>query len=152
MNAVDRSRAAYVRQPGPYRAPRWLHEGFACYAEWLWSEVSRGLTAAQQVAKLGEGLKSLKGQFYLPADPVPLEDKARTKSEALERRKDNNVFGIFQRLGLESLPVPGGVAAELFFRAFDRLFGFPDCTQASRNHAGSSVDVDHPFADLPSLP
>ncbi|CAN5468015.1 M1 family metallopeptidase [soil metagenome] len=25
----------------------WLHEGFACYAEWLWSEASGGATAAE---------------------------------------------------------------------------------------------------------
>ena len=25
----------------------WLHEGFACYAEWLWSEESGGPTAAR---------------------------------------------------------------------------------------------------------
>lgn len=29
----------------------WLNEGFACYAEWLWSEASGGLTADQQVSK-----------------------------------------------------------------------------------------------------
>ncbi len=29
----------------------WLNEGFACYAEWLWSEESGGLTADQQVSK-----------------------------------------------------------------------------------------------------
>jgi hypothetical protein len=104
------------------------------------------------VAKLGEGLKSLKGEFHLPANPVPVEDYRRTKSERIERGKDNDVFGILQRLRLEDLPVPGGVAPELFFCAFDRLLGFPDCTQATRNYAGRSVDVDRPFADLPSLP
>jgi aminopeptidase N len=28
----------------------WLHEGFACYSEWLWSEESGGRTAAQHAA------------------------------------------------------------------------------------------------------
>jgi aminopeptidase N len=28
----------------------WLHEGFACYAEWLWSEESGGLSAHEQAA------------------------------------------------------------------------------------------------------
>ena len=29
----------------------WLHEGFACYAEWLWSEASGGRTAARAGAR-----------------------------------------------------------------------------------------------------
>jgi len=88
----------------------------------------------------------------LPAHPVPLEDHSRTKSERIERGKDNDVFGILPRLWLEDLPVPGGVAPELFYCAFDRRRGFPDGTQASRNDAGRSVDVDRPLADLPRLP
>ena len=28
----------------------WLHEGFACYAEWLWSEASGGASAAEHAA------------------------------------------------------------------------------------------------------
>jgi hypothetical protein len=105
-----------------------------------------------QVAELHERLESLKGQFDLPADSVPMEDESCTKSERVERRKDNEVFGVLSRSGWEDFSLLGGVAAELFFRAFACLFGFPDCTQASRHHAGSSVDVDPPFADLSSLP
>jgi len=103
------------------------------------------------VAELRERLESLKGQFHLPPNPVPLEDQARTKSATIKRRKDNDVFGILQRLGLEFLPVPGGVAAELFFRAVARLFSFPNRTQTTRNHARSAVDVDRPLTDLPRL-
>ena len=48
--AAGRARAGapVVRQqPDPRRAGSdiWLHEGFACYAEWLWSEESGGETA-----------------------------------------------------------------------------------------------------------
>jgi len=46
----------------------WLNEGFACYAEWLWSEESRGLTADQQVSKAHSRLKGLP-QDLLLSDP-----------------------------------------------------------------------------------
>jgi len=48
----------------------WLNEGFACYAEWLWSEESRGLTADQQVAKAYSRLKGLPQDLML-SDPGP---------------------------------------------------------------------------------
>ncbi|HWD81880.1 MAG TPA: M1 family aminopeptidase, partial [Kribbella sp.] len=48
----------------------WLNEGFACYAEWLWSEESRGLTADQQVAKAHTRLKGLPQDLML-SDPGP---------------------------------------------------------------------------------
>jgi hypothetical protein len=94
------------------------------------------------VTELGEGLKSLKGQFHLPANPIPVEDRSRTKGEWVERSKDKDIFGVLQGLGLEDLALLGGVAAELLFRAFDRFLGFPDCTQAPRNDAGGPLDLD----------
>ncbi|GAA1570645.1 M1 family metallopeptidase [Kribbella hippodromi] len=48
----------------------WLNEGFACYAEWLWSEESGGLTADQQVSKAHSRLKVLPKDLLL-ADPGP---------------------------------------------------------------------------------
>jgi aminopeptidase N len=48
----------------------WLNEGFACYAEWLRSEESGGLTADQQVAKAHSRLKGL-DQDLLLSDPGP---------------------------------------------------------------------------------
>ena len=48
----------------------WLNEGFACYAEWLWSEESRGLTADQQASKAYTRLKGLP-QDLLLSDPGP---------------------------------------------------------------------------------
>ena len=48
----------------------WLNEGFACYAEWLWSEESRGLTADQQVSKAHSRLKALPQDLML-SDPGP---------------------------------------------------------------------------------
>ncbi|GAA1131456.1 M1 family metallopeptidase [Arthrobacter flavus] len=34
----------------------WLHEGFACYAEWLWSERSGSLSTSQRAAEAWRGL------------------------------------------------------------------------------------------------
>ncbi|MCM3688854.1 M1 family metallopeptidase [Kocuria rosea] len=36
----------------------WLHEGFACYAEWLWSEASGGWSAARRARAAWEGLRA----------------------------------------------------------------------------------------------
>ena len=48
----------------------WLNEGFACYAEWLWSQESGGLSASQQVSKAYNRLKSLEQDLVL-SDPGP---------------------------------------------------------------------------------
>ncbi|MEV6411218.1 M1 family metallopeptidase [Kribbella sp. NPDC051718] len=48
----------------------WLNEGFACYAEWLWSEESGGLTASQQVSKAYSRLRGLEEDLLL-SDPGP---------------------------------------------------------------------------------
>ncbi|OLP00450.1 peptidase M1 [Mycolicibacterium porcinum] len=48
----------------------WLHEGFACYAEWLWSEHSGGHTAAEWAEHYHEKLRD-KPQDLLLSDPGP---------------------------------------------------------------------------------
>ena len=48
----------------------WLHEGFACYAEWIWSEASRN-TTAQQRARDAWQLLSTQAQDLLVGDPSP---------------------------------------------------------------------------------
>ncbi|MHC9295595.1 M1 family metallopeptidase [Mycobacterium sp. LTG2003] len=48
----------------------WLHEGFACYAEWLWSENSGGPSAADWARRYHEGLRDLPQNLVL-ADPGP---------------------------------------------------------------------------------
>ncbi len=48
----------------------WLHEGFACYAEWLWSEESGGQPAAAHAQEQWERLAELK-QDLLLSDPGP---------------------------------------------------------------------------------
>jgi aminopeptidase N len=48
----------------------WLHEGFACYAEWLWSEYSGGQTADEWARHYYERLTD-SPQDLLLADPGP---------------------------------------------------------------------------------
>jgi aminopeptidase N len=48
----------------------WLHEGFAAYAEWLWSESSGGETADALAARWHRKLATLAQDFRL-ADPGP---------------------------------------------------------------------------------
>ena len=48
----------------------WLHEGFACYAEWLWSEHAGGKTADEWARYYHQKLRS-SPQDLLLADPGP---------------------------------------------------------------------------------
>ncbi len=48
----------------------WLHEGFACYAEWLWSERSGGDSADSHARAHHERLSGL-GQDLVLSDPGP---------------------------------------------------------------------------------
>jgi aminopeptidase N len=48
----------------------WLHEGFACYSEWLWSEESGGPTADERATEHWKLLKDLP-QDLLLGDPGP---------------------------------------------------------------------------------
>ena len=48
----------------------WLHEGFACYCEWLWSEASGG-ESADHWARHHHGRLSGLDQDFLLADPGP---------------------------------------------------------------------------------
>jgi aminopeptidase N len=48
----------------------WLHEGFACYAEWIWSEASGGPSAEEHAATHHRRLRELPQDLVL-ADPGP---------------------------------------------------------------------------------
>ncbi|MFB8002701.1 M1 family metallopeptidase [Nocardia sp. NPDC056000] len=48
----------------------WLHEGFACYAEWIWSEASGG-QSADQLARSAHHMLSRHPQDILIGDPGP---------------------------------------------------------------------------------
>ncbi len=48
----------------------WLHEGFACYAEWIWSEEAGVMTVARRAASAWRKLSAGK-QDLLVGDPGP---------------------------------------------------------------------------------
>lgn len=48
----------------------WLHEGFACYSEWLWSQESGGVTTADRAAVQWARLRRLPQDLVL-GDPGP---------------------------------------------------------------------------------
>ncbi len=48
----------------------WLHEGFACYAEWLWSEASGGRSAAEH-ARYHHGVLAMSPKDIVVGDPGP---------------------------------------------------------------------------------
>lgn len=50
----------------------WLNEGFACYAEWIWSEASGGPSAAELAARYHARLAALP-QDILLGDPGPAD-------------------------------------------------------------------------------
>ncbi|SOD71846.1 aminopeptidase [Jatrophihabitans sp. GAS493] len=76
----------------------WLNEGFACYAEWLFSEFSGGPTAQQLAAKYFERLRGLP-QNLIIADPGPqlmfddrLYKRGALTLHALRRRLGDAAF------------------------------------------------------------
>ena len=81
----------------------WLHEGFACYAEWLWSEHSGGQSADEWARHYHQRLAD-SPQDLLLADPGPrdmFDDRVYKRGaltlHALRRRVgDDNFFALLQ--------------------------------------------------------
>ena len=76
----------------------WLHEGFACYSEWLWSEAS-GRRSAQSWAERHHAKLQADEQDLLLADPGPaymFDDRVYKRGaltlHALRRRVGDQVF------------------------------------------------------------
>ena len=59
----------------------WLHEGFACYCEWLWSEASGGESADEWARHHHERLAELEQDLVL-GDPGPGADVRRPGLQA----------------------------------------------------------------------
>ena len=82
----------------------WLNEGFACYAEWLWSEASGGPSAARLAAQHHARL-SREPQDLLLADPGPelmFDDRvykrgALTLHVLRQRIEDAAFFAVLRR-------------------------------------------------------
>jgi aminopeptidase N len=81
----------------------WLHEGFACYAEWLWSEESGGPTAAEWARRYHQRLAA-SPQNLLLADPGPrdmFDDRVYKRGALLlhalrQTIGDKNFFALLQ--------------------------------------------------------
>jgi aminopeptidase N len=108
----------------------WLHEGFACYAEWLWSEHSGG-PSAEELAKHHHAQLRAKPQDLLLTDPGArdmFDDRVYKRGaltlHALRGRLGNdNFFALLKdwtsrhRHGTAVTDDFTGLAAKLFRRA-----------------------------------
>ncbi|WP_157246239.1 M1 family metallopeptidase [Nonomuraea typhae] len=72
----------------------WLHEGFACYAEWLWSEASGGEPAAAHARRWHARLAARPADFVL-ADPGP----KRLFDDRVYKRGALTLHALRERLG-----------------------------------------------------
>ena len=106
----------------------WLHEGFACYAEWLWSEQSGGPSAGERAAEHHARLAGLP-QDLLLSDPTPalMFDDRVYKRGALTLHAlrctvgDDTFFAILQTWVSESSG--GSVTTEGFVDHAERVAG-----------------------------
>jgi aminopeptidase N len=108
----------------------WLNEGFAKYAEWLWSERSGGLTAAQLAATAHRKLSSL------PQD-LRLSDPGR------KRMFDDRLY---ERGGLVLHAVRCALGEEAFFRM---LRGWAGVHRAGTVTTGTFITHAARFASRP---
>lgn len=77
----------------------WLHEGFACYSEWLWSEEVGLESAAERAAHHHERVRTDKGEELLLGDPGPelmFDDRVYKRGaltlHALRRKVGDDTF------------------------------------------------------------
>jgi aminopeptidase N len=126
----------------------WLHEGFACYCEWLWSEASGGESADTWAHRHHDRLAGL-DQDFLVGEPGPalmFDDRlykrgALTLHALRQRVGDDAFFGLLKDWVAEHA---GGSVTTEDFRAF------------ASSHSG--VEMDGLFdawlmqKELPDLP
>jgi aminopeptidase N len=81
----------------------WLNEGFACYAEWMWSEAAGRQTVHEKAATHYARLAGLDQDLVL-ADPGPelmFDDRVYKRGAltlyALRQRMGENAFGLLLR-------------------------------------------------------
>ena len=106
----------------------WLHEGFACYAEWLWSEHSGAATAQERVDHHHAALSRLP-QDLLMADPGPelmfddrLYKRGALTVHALRMQVGDEMFFRIMRSWLTD-NAGAGVTTEMFVRHAEQCSG-----------------------------
>lgn len=113
----------------------WLHEGFACYAEWLWSEAA-GIASAQELAEQHHARLARQAQDIVVADPGPrdmFDDRVYKRGaltlHALRRELgDTAFFGLLRewtarhRGGVVTTEQFETLAAQVANRPLDALF------------------------------
>ncbi|WP_083510423.1 M1 family metallopeptidase [Pseudarthrobacter sulfonivorans] len=106
----------------------WLHEGFACYAEWLWSEASGNSTAPTQ-AKAAWRALSVNAQDLAVGDPGPanmFDDRVYTRGalavHALRRAAGDALFFRLLRAWTDEHR-HGSVTTPDLFATADRICG-----------------------------
>ncbi|MCD2497253.1 MULTISPECIES: M1 family metallopeptidase [Microbacterium] len=123
----------------------WLNEGFACYAEWIWSEASAGPTAHRKA--LAHYARMLtESQDLVVSDPGP------------DAMFDDRVY---KRGALALHAVRVAVGDDAFFailRAWTRRFAHATATTpdfialAERVSGVALAELLHPWLDRPELP
>jgi aminopeptidase N len=107
----------------------WLHEGFACYAEWLWAEFSGGPTAEQSAIAHRARVKAGPKDSLVVGDPGPLAmfDDRVYKRGALALHSVRSVVGdaaFFDALrGWAARHAHGSVTTAGFIDFFERETG-----------------------------
>ena len=126
----------------------WLHEGFACYAEWLWSEESGGPSADDRAREHWDRLAAAPQDLSL-ADPGAdemFDDRVYKRGALLLHALratigDETFFSLLQRWVRDN--AHGTVTTPMFVELADELAGRP------------LTDVFEPWlyeTDLPDLP
>ncbi|WP_309109117.1 M1 family metallopeptidase [Arthrobacter sp.] len=106
----------------------WLHEGFACYAEWIWSEASGNLSAQDRARAAWQGLSD-QAQDLVVGDPSPelmFDDRVYKRGalalHALRLAAGDVLFFEFLRKWTDSYR-HGGVTTAKFVDLADRSCG-----------------------------
>ena len=126
----------------------WLHEGFACYAEWLWSEESGGDTAAEWAEHYHAKLADLAaGPGALRPDPGADVRRPRLQARCADPARvaltvGDDVFFEILREWVERFG--GGNATSADFEAL--------ATEISGESLDDLFDAWLRSTDLPSLP
>ena len=104
----------------------WLHEGFACYAEWLWSEDSGSLTIAEQAAAAHAKLQTEPADLTVgdPGAELMFDDRVYKRGAlALEAVRvavgENTFFSLLREWVARNRH--GSVSTQAFIRLADEL-------------------------------